>query len=138
MTNFAPYFNDMWLPSNKIPALMIVWSLAAGLLLFSCNKDQPPKDILSQDQLTQIMIEFYLGEAKLSNYSLPYDSASKLFIPFEESVLKKYGVPDSTLLKTYQYYFDHPKELEKIYEIVIDSLNLREKKAGGLPALPTR
>jgi Domain of unknown function (DUF4296) len=117
---------------------MIVWSLAAGLLFFSCNKDQPPKDILSKDQLTQIMIEFYLAEAKLSNYSLPYDSASKLFIPFEESVLKKHGVSDSTLLKTYQYYFDHPKELEKIYEIVIDSLNLREKKAGGLPALPTR
>ena len=138
MTNFAPYFNDMWLPSNKIPALMIVWSLAAGLLFFSCGKELPPKDILSQDQLTKIMIDFYLGEAKLSNYSLPYDSASRLFIPYEESVLKKYGATDSTLLKTYQYYFDHPKELEKIYEIVIDSLNLRERKAGGLPSLENR
>lgn len=128
----------MWLSSNKIPALMIVWSLASGLLFVSCDKEKPPTDILSQDELTKIMIEFYLGEAKLSNYALPYDSASKLFIPYEESVLKKYNVPDSTLLKTYQYYFDHPRELEKIYDIVIDSLNLREKKAGGLPALPTR
>ncbi len=138
MTNFAPYFIDMWLSSNKISALMIVWSLVAGLLFLSCDKEQPPKDILSQDQLTEIMIDFYLGEAKLSNYALPYDSASKLFTPFEESVLKKYGVPDSTLFKTYQYYFDHPKELEKIYEIVIDSLNLRERKAGGLPSLENR
>lgn len=127
----------MWPPSNKICALMIVCSLVAGLL-FSCEKDQPRKGILSQEQLTQIMMQFYLGEAKLNNYSLSYDSASKLFAPFEESVLKKYGVHDSTLLNTYQYYFDHPKELEKVYEIVIDSLNLREKKAGGLPALPIR
>jgi len=134
MINFAPYFNDMWPPSNKIPALMIVWSLVAGSIFFSCDKEKAPKDILTQDQLTKIMIEFYLGEAKLSNYTLPYDSARKLFIPFEAAVLQKYQVSDSTLLKTYQYYFDHPKELEKIYEIVIDSLNLRERKAGGMPS----
>jgi len=128
----------MWLPSNKIPALMIVWSLAAGLLFFGCSEQKVPKDILTQNQLTEIMIEFYMGEAKLSNYALSYDSASKLFIPYEESVLKRHNVPDSILLKTYQYYFDHPKELEKVYEILIDSLNLREKRAGGLPALPTK
>ena len=91
------------------------------------------KDILAQDQLTKIMIEFYMAEAKLNNYSIPYDSANKLFIPFEESVLKKYGVSDSTLYKTYQYYFDHPKEMEKIYEIVIDSLSLRERKGSITP-----
>jgi hypothetical protein len=134
MTNFAPYFNHMWLPSSKISALITVWSLTAGLISFSCGKEQTPKDILPKDQLTKIMMEFYLGEAKLSNYSLPYDSARKLFIPYEESVLKKYGVPDSTLHKTYQYYFDHPRELEKIYEIVIDSLNLRERKVSGTPS----
>ena len=133
MTNFAPYLNDMWLPSNKIPGLLVVWSVVALSILLGCAKENVPKDILTQDQLTTIMIEFYLGEAKLSNYSLPYDSASKLFIPFEAAVLKKYGVSDSSLLKTYQYYFHHPKKLEKIYEIVIDSLNLRERKAGGMP-----
>jgi len=74
-----------------------------------------------------------MAEAKLNNYSIPYDSANKLFIPFEESVLKKYGVSDSTLYKTYQYYFDHPKEMEKIYEIVIDSLSLRERKGSITP-----
>jgi Domain of unknown function (DUF4296) len=134
MTNFAPYFIHMWLPSNKIPALITIWSLTAGLICFSCSRENAPKDILPQDQLTQIMIEFYLGEAKLSNYSLAYDSARKLFIPYEESVLKKYGVSDSTLYKTYQYYFDHPAELEKLYEIVIDSLSLRERKASGAPS----
>lgn len=133
MSNFAPYFIHMWFRSDKTPLLILVCALIAGLISFSCDKEEAPKDILPQDQLTQIMIDLYLGEAKLSNYSLPYDTSRKLFIPYEESVLKKHGVSDSTLYKTYQYYFDHPKELEKLYEIVIDSLSLRERKASGTP-----
>jgi Domain of unknown function (DUF4296) len=129
MSNFAPYFNDMWLPANKIPGVIIILFLAGGLLSVSCGEEESPKDILPQDQLTSIMIEFYLAEARLTNTSVPFDSASKLFLPFEESTLKKYGVPDSTLYRTYQYYFDHPTELEKLYEVVIDSLSLRERKA---------
>jgi hypothetical protein len=107
--------------------------MMTGLICISCGKEEAQKDILTQDQLTNLMIEFYLGEARLTNFAIPYDSASKLFIPFEESVLKKYGVSDSTLHKTYQYYFDHPTELEKVYEIVIDSLSLRERKATSVP-----
>jgi Domain of unknown function (DUF4296) len=123
----------MWLRYDKIPALILVCSLTAGLLSFSCGNEEPQKEIVPQDQLTKLMIEFYLGEARLGNYSLSYDSASKLFIPFEELVLKKYGVSDSTLYNTYQYYFDHPTEMEKIYEIVIDSLSLKERKAMNAP-----
>jgi len=126
----------MWLRHNKIPALIIIWSLMTGVICFSCRKEETNKDILSQDQLTKIMIDLYLGEARLTNSALAYDSGRKLFMPYEESVLKKYGVPDSTLKKTYQYYFDHPTELEKIYEIVIDSLNLRERKASTQPYTP--
>jgi Domain of unknown function (DUF4296) len=118
---------------NKI-IFTILLSLAFTCIFVSCRTEKPPKDILASEQLTQIMIEFYLAEAKLGNYSLAQDSARKLFMPFEEATLKKYGVADSTLKKTYQYYFDHPTELEKIYEIVIDSLSLRERKATGLPS----
>jgi len=135
MTNFAPYFTHMWYTTHKIPALLIISSVIAGLLCMSCDKERPPRDILPQDQLTNIMIDFYLAEARLGRYNLPFDSASKLFIPFEDSVLKKYGVADSTLKKTYQYYFDHPAELEKLYEVVIDSLSLRERRA-GIPNIP--
>ena len=129
MTNFAPYFMYMWQTAGKISALIIISSLTVALLCTSCNKERPPKDILPKDQLTNIMIDFYLAEARLGKYSIPFDSANKLFVPFEDYVLKKYGVADSTLKKTYQYYFDHPSELEKLYEVVIDSLSLRERRA---------
>jgi hypothetical protein len=130
MTNFAPYFINMRPFNYKISALIIIASTIV-MLCISCGKEKPPADILPREQLTNIMIEFYLAEARLSKFSLSVDSASRLFIPFEDSVLQKYGVSDSVLRKTYQYYFDHPVELEKIYEVVIDSLSLRERKAGS-------
>lgn len=135
MTNFAPYFNDMWLPPNKISVLTLILSLTVALLSMSCSKKETQEGILPQDTLVNIMIEFYLAESRLGKLSITQDSARKLFVPFEESVLKKYQVSDSALSKTYQYYFDHPTEMEKIYEVVLDSLSLRERKASSV--LPT-
>jgi hypothetical protein len=96
-----------------------------------CGKPDHPEGILPKDQLIKIMIDCYMAEARLNNYSIPRDSATKLFVPYEASLLKKYGVSDAELMKTYQYYFDHPTELEKIYEAVIDSLNLQERKVSA-------
>lgn len=132
MTNFAPYFKDMRLPSHKISVMLIFLSMAPGLLSTSCSKKQTQEAILPQDKLVNIMIEFYLAESRLGKLSISQDSARKLFIPFEESVLKRYGVSDSVLSRTYQYYFDHPNEMEKIYEVVLDSLSLRERKASSV------
>jgi hypothetical protein len=106
--------------------------MAPGLLSTSCSKKQTQEAILPQDKLVNIMIEFYLAESRLGKLSISQDSARKLFIPFEESVLKRYGVSDSVLSRTYQYYFDHPNEMEKIYEVVLDSLSLRERKASSV------
>jgi hypothetical protein len=106
-----------------------------GLLLFNCQKESAaPEDILASNRFVPLLIDFYLAEAKLNNLSLPVDSVRRLFMPIEDSVLKKHGVSDSLLKKTYQYYFEHPKELEKVYEIVVDSLSLMERKSNGAPA----
>lgn len=131
MTNFASYFNDMWLPAGKISVMIIILYLTAGLLATSCSEKKAQDKILPQDKLVNIMIEFYLAESRLGKLSITRDSARKLFAPFEESVLKKYEVSDSALSNTYQYYFDHPAEMEKIYEVVLDSLSLRERKASS-------
>jgi len=131
MPNFAPYFTCMCLHSNKIYGLVIVFSLAMGSIFPGCSKSDQPEGILPKEQLIKIMIDCYTAEARLNNFSIPRDSATKLFVPYEASLLKKYGVSDAELMKTYQYYFDHPTELEKIYEVVIDSLNLQERKVSA-------
>ncbi len=106
-------------------------AVMVGLLCaFSCTtpKKEMPKDVLTKPQLTSFMIEMYVAEAHLEAISMPKDSAIKLFIPYEEKLKQKFAISDSTLKKTYQYYLEHPKDLEEVYDALIDSLNLKEQK----------
>lgn len=85
---------------------------------------------MDEKQLADLMVEIYTGEARMTNLSLLNDSAIKLFRPFEEALFQKRGIPDSIMKVTFRYYVEHPVELERVYDVVIDTLSLREKKAG--------
>ena len=98
--------------------------------LGSCNQNKKPKNVLSEQQLAEILVDIYAGEARMTNLSLVNDSAIKLFRPFEESLFQKKGIPDSIVKTTFRYYLAHPVELEQVYDVVIDTLSLREKKTG--------
>jgi hypothetical protein len=113
--------------------------LCFGLIVFSlnaCQKDKKPEGVLDQRALTKVMLDVYLAEARLNVGLVPRDSAEKLFKPFEQKMLKSNALTDSTLRITYQYYLAHPKELEQVYDAVIDSLSLREQHAK--PAEPAK
>jgi Domain of unknown function (DUF4296) len=107
-------------------------SIYAPLLLIltiSCQeKEKETKGVLTQTELSAFLIEMYLAEARIDNIPIAKDSAIKLFLPYEEKLMKKFNLADSTLKKTYQYYLDHPKEMELVYDAVIDTLNLREQR----------
>jgi hypothetical protein len=112
-----------------IRCVILVW---LGILTH-CRKPEKPAHILSKEQLSSLMVQMYLAESKLNGYNIPRDSAIKLFLPFEEALLRKYNISDSQLHQTYQYYFDHPEELELVYDAVIDSLSLRERLETSRP-----
>ncbi|MFM8911560.1 MAG: DUF4296 domain-containing protein [Flammeovirgaceae bacterium] len=102
--------------------------LALGLLAACGGRETKPAMMLTKEKLTALIIEMYLAEAKMDATSLPRDSTIRFFIPQEKQILKKLGVSDSTLKITYDYYLQHPKEFEEVYDAVIDSLNLREQQ----------
>ena len=101
-------------------------------LLAAC-KPSRPEGVMSQAEVAQLITEIYIAEAKMDNMPIPHDSAQKLFTPFEEAFLKKKKLNDTILKVTYRYYIEHPKELEKVYEVVIDSLALQEQKSLKTP-----
>ena len=109
--------------------LVVVISL---LSLYSCKKTGRPDDVLSQEELADLMVEFYLAEGKINTLGIQRDSAMKLFLPFEQSIMTKKKVSDETLSRTYRYYLDHPLEFEKVYDAIIDTLSLRETKANRI------
>jgi len=105
----------------------------SGLSLYSCKKSGRPDGVLSKEELADLMVEFYIAEGKLYAMGIARDSAMKLFLPFEQSVMKKKKISDETLSKTYKYYLEHPVEFEKVYDAIIDTLSLRETRAASSP-----
>ncbi len=107
-----------------------IYTVLLLTLAISCQeKEKETKGILTKAELSAFLIEMYLAEARIDNLSIVKDSAIKLFLPYEEKLMKKFNLADSTLKKTYQYYIDHPKEMEAVYDAVIDTLNLREQRS---------
>lgn len=110
-------------PKNSF--ILLICMLAG---LTACTKKAPPPGVLSPAEFSKILVEIYLAEARMNSQAVHRDSAALLFLPFEERLLHNFELPDSVMRKTYQYYVDNPEQLEKIYDSVIDTLSLREKK----------
>ena len=92
--------------------------------------------VLSKEEMTNFMIEVYLGEARLasSGIFIP-DSAKRIFESYDKALLSRRGISDSVLKKSYQYYAEHPDEMAQILDAVIDSLSLKEQGGGQLNKL---
>lgn len=112
-----------------------LWVVVIGLIFNACQKDKRPEGVLSPEELSKLMVEMYLAEARISGKNMVKDSAMKYFVPFEEKLKAKHGVSDSIMRMTYQYYISHSEELEKIYDSVIDTLSLREQKERTKPTV---
>lgn len=102
-------------------------------LLLSCGKEERPHDILTPEQMAASITELYLTEAKISSIPASRDSSLKVFDYFEAKTFDKLGITDSVFKKSFNYYLDRPKELEQIYTVVIDSLNLWEQRSDKDP-----
>ncbi len=128
MSNFAAYMCNRRQSIHTIKRPVGLMILIIGSLFGSCQRDNRPVGVLSPPELSKLMVEIYLAEARAAGNGLPRDSAAKYFAPQEQKIFAKAGVSESTIRVTYQYYIDHPQKFEKIYDAVIDSLNLREQK----------
>ena len=104
-----------------------LFSLLAATLV-GCKKEQRPSDVLSKQDLATLMVEVYLSEARLNTLPLVRDSSLKLFLPRESAILAKRNISDSVLQKTYSYYLAHTDDFNEVYDIVIDSLTVMEKR----------
>jgi hypothetical protein len=101
--------------------------------LNACKKESKPADVLSKEELSAVMIDLYLGEARINGFPINRDSSLRLFLPHESEILAKRNLPDSVLRKTYSYYLQHPEDFSEVYDIIIDSLTVREKRRSETP-----
>ena len=109
--------------------------LISGIIfMFSCSLEQKPdyllekpSDLLGKEKMAAIIMDAQIKEALVLNMNLKYDSAKMLFKSYyEPQILEKHNVPESTFVKSYQYYISDPSLIKEIYEVVVDSLNSRK------------
>lgn len=113
-----------------------LWIVFVLMGLAGCGSPKKPQGVLTHAQLAALLVDIYTGEARLDALPVAKDSSIRFFIPFERKMLQAKGIPDSILKTTYSYYLANPKELEQVYDAVIDTLLLREQvlTAGPRPA----
>lgn len=103
--------------------------LSLCILSASCGKkeEERPADILTKDQMVSILQDIYLTESKISKLSVRFDSSKVIFGLLENDIYKDHGIGDSTYQKSVKYYYNHPDDLLKVYEMLVDSLALKEQ-----------
>ncbi len=116
-------------------------------LLLSClscgpSKPEKPENVLTEQEMVELLQEIYLTESKISKLSLPFDSSKGLYNLVEDELFRRHDITDSVYEQSMNWYYDHPEELMRVYEKLVDTLMViekrhQEKAVGGNNGRPT-
>jgi len=96
------------------------------LTAVACNRSASQVEIMNQEQMVSYLIQLHIAEAQVQNLRLKKDSSKVVFDIYERHLLEKNGLSDTLFVSSYNYYLEHPIELETIYEAVVDSISVRK------------
>lgn len=106
------------------------------LCLLSCQQqpDDLPANMVPQQTMVRILADIHTAEALIErNVSYP-DTAQVIYAEEHAEILEKYGVEQEAFRETYEYYLTNLEEMDKLYEVVVDTLSVRESLAEAVKA----
>lgn len=77
----------------------------------------------------RILADVHTAEAIIETSVIYPDTSLMVFNREQEEILKKHGVSKEDFRTSYRYYLDNLREMDKLYEIIVDTLSVRESKA---------
>lgn len=87
--------------------------------------------------MVRILADIHTLEARIEqNVSYP-DTALMVFNKQQTDLLEAHGVTEADFKATYQYYLNNIQEMDKMYEIIVDTLSVRESKAQASQGVQT-
>lgn len=105
---------------SRCVAIML-WVL---LLVVSMGCKQRPKDVLSREQLITVLTELYLTEG---SFEAMYIRTEQKKLAYYNSLFTKHGITREQLERSVAYYAaQDSRELEQIYDAVLDSLRAKQ------------
>ena len=102
------------------------------IIMLGCNGSKKPENLMTKQEMASLLIEVHLIEARLDIMRiLPKDSLLYVYNKLEDELFEKKQVSRDTYLDSYEYYFERPKEMTQIYNIVVDSLMEKQNTRGS-------
>ncbi|MFQ3213277.1 MAG: hypothetical protein ACJAT1_001396 [Marivirga sp.] len=105
----------------------ILFSLAIITILSCTEKKTEPDGIITPIKMAEIISEIYISEYKVRNVGVKADSIATLFHHYEMRTYEQYNTTDSLYKASFEHYLNYPEQLESIYDMVIDSLSLKQQ-----------
>ncbi len=96
------------------------------LSLQGCNSEAPPKGVLPEEKMVEVLIDIQLTEGIAGALPITYDSSQVLYRLLEQEVFEKHEVEDSVFTQSMIYYLQYPAKMDAIYARVVDSLSLKQ------------
>jgi hypothetical protein len=106
----------------------VIIVIAMLAILQSCGGDREAQPVLSQAEMVKALTEIYISEQKINKLGLRRDSAEREFERFKKVMFQRIDISDSAFKTSFDYYMDHPKQMEQIYTALVDSLSLMEQR----------
>lgn len=121
---------------HRFRRLFLLLGLPLLLLLSlpACQRPEepsPPAVLVPKDQMVRLLTQLHLLEARVDASRLSPDSGRALFQAQQRELLRQVGTTNSDFKHSYRYYGVHGKDLEEIYQAVIDSLGQQQRRLGG-------
>jgi hypothetical protein len=115
-----------------VKRIFCILSLA---VLASCGQqdDKTPKNLLPEQKMVQILADVHIAESRIENRVVYPDTAMMLYTREQQRILEAHGVEEQLFRDTYRYYLNDIKKMDRLYEVILDTLSVREAKlrAGG-------
>ncbi|MBX0332004.1 DUF4296 domain-containing protein [Pontibacter sp. HSC-14F20] len=104
--------------------------LLSFVVLTGCGQstEKRPADLLPEQQMVQILADVHIAEARIETNVLYPDTALMVFNKEQMQILADHGVEEEEFRKTYRYYLNNLAQMDKLYEIILDTLSVREAK----------
>ena len=97
------------------------------ILVLACAKNRVPRGILTEKQITPVLVELHLAEAIFSqraSENSPENDQEDLYL----TILKKYKLDRKVFEASVLYYGKHPDLYKPVYDEVLNQLNEMEVK----------
>lgn len=116
--------------NNVIPFLKFLSVMLFFLLLSSCGKKEVevPEGIINPETMTSIIVDLSIADGGQNvSYSAGNSRRYDIWV-FYQAVLERHGVTQEQFMQSLDWYADHIKLINEVYDNALTEINLKREK----------